>query len=353
VLTARSPYTHPRRCSPDADVDPIQGWLLPELDTVGSIYSVSNGTCWTVLGWGGTCDGGCVALGDCEGVRTCATPRSLNTHFLNTSPPQPYSTQFYRGSAAENATSSFFTIAQGPSWLNQPAYENVTFCVQENHAGRYLQAWPCSGDGSSPGEGWESIAAPSATSAQLENDWELHFDPRRRCVSADFPCPASATPSLTPSPGASVSGTPSLTPTRTVTRTKTASRTRTVSPPPAAVPAKPADREINWAAVWGGLGGSLLLLAVVAGGALWVLKFGGGALLQGVFLQVAGGGGSPPGAPKMVFLSAAAGGVGSSGAQAAVARLNFAANAAPAGSEKVSLLRALGPAPTYGAHSAI
>jgi len=103
-------------CSPDADQDPVQGWLLPELDTVGSVYSLSNGTCWTVLGWGGgTCDGGCVSLGDCEG---------------------PNSTQFYRGVAAENASSSFFSIAAAPSWFNDPSFENTTLCVQENHDGR-------------------------------------------------------------------------------------------------------------------------------------------------------------------------------------------------------------------------
>jgi len=32
-----------------------------------------------------------------------------------------------------------------------------------------LQVWPCTGDGKSPGEGWEAIIAPTSDSFQLEN----------------------------------------------------------------------------------------------------------------------------------------------------------------------------------------
>ena len=336
-LTTSAPRTC--RCSPDSDQDAVQGWLLPDLDTVGSIYSISNGTCWTVLGWGGgTCDGGCVSLGDCEG---------------------PLSTQFYRGSAAENASSSFFTIAAGPSWLNDPTYENTTLCVQENHAGRYLQVWPCSGSGDSPGEGWEVILAPSGTSSQLETDGELHFDPRRRCGGADFPCPASASPSPspspTPSPGTSVS------PTRTVTRTRSRTPSLSSSPAPGgAAGASPAGGGGFSPVAAGGL--SVFLILAVASGAVWVLRFDGDAVLRGAWGRLTGGGGGGGGtpgrggspSPRAGFLSATAGGAGSSGAAAAVARLNFAATAAPPpGAEKVSLLRGATSAPTYGASGAI
>jgi hypothetical protein len=101
------------------------------------------------------------------------------------------------------------------------------------------------------------------------------------------------------------------------------------------------------------------LILTVAGGAAWVLRCGGGAVLRGAWGRLAGGGGGggggspgrpPPPSPRAGLLGVAAGGAGSSGALAAVARLNFAANG---GAEKASLLRGVASAPTYGASGAM